>query len=575
MINGKAHLAEMAGNPLMLTIIAFLYSLPKYTLPDNRVEFYERCTQALLEEWDRSQQKNRANRYESHQKISVLNRIAFQHVSTKGIDDELVGEDLIHRMTREEMEASGLRKDEYPQMEKEILENSGLLQKIPPTDYRFPHRTFMEFFAASYIDKEKNAQDMLELYSSDPTKWREVLLLYLGLNKNKEYANCILKRLAEDFQLAMEKGEVLDIHLFSALTQCAVPDPHMAEHILNLAREILITRDNPVRVIVEELGYIAANPRWAYAQKAKDILLALLNQQVPDRVFQQVIFSLLHAGDKTLDHLILKNIKRMNLREFFAKLGAREKYFILKLFALDLPAVEKQNIIAGLKEAGHFEALGVLLLESKDETIREHAATALWTMSKLAGFYDFLDNTETGLLDAKTKACVDAKFKEWGWRWDSPRTELGKKLAILICYYVANRRAKNPGKKIKERLTQVDNRFRYLTTGFLVEKGIPFHTFNLTDSENNVTASKMGLQHYWRNPVNFSELRNNIYSTIIVIAMLSLLLLNIAATIGFFQYLLGFTANGFYMFFFDSFTVQVVFLQYVLSILFVYFFLLD
>ncbi|MDQ1350947.1 MAG: hypothetical protein QG657_1249, partial [Acidobacteriota bacterium] len=179
MINGKAHLSELASNPLMLTIIVFLYSLPKYTLPDNRVEFYEQCTRALLEEWDRSKDLIRANRYESHQKIAVLNRIAFQHVSTVGIDDELIREETIHMVSREEMARLSLRVEEYPQMKNEIVENSGLLQKIPPTDYRFPHRTFMEFFAASFIEKEKNAQDMLALYYSDPTKWKEVLLLYL------------------------------------------------------------------------------------------------------------------------------------------------------------------------------------------------------------------------------------------------------------------------------------------------------------------------------------------------------------------------------------------------------------
>jgi hypothetical protein len=94
MINGKAHLAEMASNPLMLTIMAYLYSLPKYTLPDNRVEFYEECTRALLEVWDRSQQRNRANRYESHQKIAKLNRLAFQHISTS-----LFGGDGVSRIT--------------------------------------------------------------------------------------------------------------------------------------------------------------------------------------------------------------------------------------------------------------------------------------------------------------------------------------------------------------------------------------------------------------------------------------------------------------------------------------------
>jgi predicted NACHT family NTPase len=149
MIHDRAHLSELAANPLMLTIITFLYSLPKYTLPDNRVEFYEQCSRALLEEWDRAQQRDRANRFESHQKLAVLNRLALEHISSAGRDDELIAEQVIHRVVRQEMGRLGLKAEEYPRMEKEIVLNSGLLQYIPATDYRFPHRTFMEFFAAS------------------------------------------------------------------------------------------------------------------------------------------------------------------------------------------------------------------------------------------------------------------------------------------------------------------------------------------------------------------------------------------------------------------------------------------
>ncbi|UCH92297.1 MAG: NACHT domain-containing protein [Candidatus Aminicenantes bacterium] len=576
MINGKAHLTEMASNPLMLTIITFLYSLPKYTLPDNRVEFYEQCTRALLEEWDRTKLLSRANRYESHQKIAVLNRIAFQHVSTRGSDDELIHEDVIHMLTRKEMARLSLKTGEYPQMEKEIVQNSGLLQKIPPIDFRFPHRTFMEFFAASYLDKNKSARDILDLYETDPKKWKEVLLLYLGLNKNPEYADVILKQLVRNFETGMKTGSRPDIILFSALVQCAVPDPQTAEDILNLAREFLITRKTPVKEVVEELGFIAANPRWTYAQKAKDILLELLKQKLPDQVFQQVIFSLLHAGDKTLEPMIFDNLKRINLVEFLSKLGTKDKYFIQRLFSLDLPLPEKEKIIEGLKEAGNLDLLGYLLIENTEEPLRERAAYALFRMSGLEGFYDSLDNTEIGFLDENTKKHTEAKFKEWGWRWNLPGTENGKMLAHLICAYTAGWMAKNPGKIDKKSLEQVDNRFRYLTTGFLAEKGMPFNKFNLIGFEYNKTASTYGLKKYWRKNIDFNRLWYKVCDAVngdfwIAIILILYLLIDLIGVIGFVQYQLGFTSTGFYRFFFDPLTVQLVFYQFVISYVLLFF----
>jgi hypothetical protein len=525
MINGKAHLTEMASNPLMLTIITFLYSLPKYTLPDNRVEFYEQCTRALLEEWDQAKLLSRANRFESHQKIAVLNRIAFQHVSTRGSDDELIHEDVIHTLTREEMARKSLKEANYPQMESEIVQNSGLLQKIPPIDFRFPHRTFMEFFAASYLDKNKSARDILELYETDPKKWKEVLLLYLGLNKNPEYADAILKQLVRNFETGMKTGTGPDIILFSALVQCAVPDPQTAADILNLAREFLINGKNPVKEMVEELGFIAANPRWTYAQKAKDILLELLKQKLPDPVFQQAIFSLLHAGDKTLEPMIFDNLKRINLVEFLSKLGTKDKYFIDRLFSMGLPLEEKEKIIEGLKEAGNLELLGYLLIENTEEPLRERAAYALFRMSKLAGFYDFLDKTETGFLDENTKKDLEAKFKEWGWRWGSPGAVSGKMLAHMICAYTAGWLAKNQGKINRREL--VDNRFSYLATGFLVEKGMPFNKFNLICFEENRTASTYGLKKYWRKNIDFNRLWYKVWDAVsVIIIILSIITIN-------------------------------------------------
>ncbi|MCP5103106.1 MAG: hypothetical protein GY950_07000, partial [bacterium] len=214
-----------------------------------------------MEEWDRTKQVDRANKFESHQKIAVLSRVAFQHISSADINDELIDEEVIHKYVREEMEGMSLKVEEYPDMENEIVRNSGLIHAIPPSDYRFPHRTFMEYFAAFYLEKKKSYEEMLELYNRDPGKWKEVLLLYLGLNKNKGYADAVLKRLIADFEKDMAGGTRSDLILFPALTQCAVPDPGLADTILNLAKESLEKKIETG--VIEELGYTAANPRWA------------------------------------------------------------------------------------------------------------------------------------------------------------------------------------------------------------------------------------------------------------------------------------------------------------------------
>lgn len=49
-IRRQPHVAALAQNPLMLTIVCFLYGQPKYRLPDSRAQFYEVCSRALLKE---------------------------------------------------------------------------------------------------------------------------------------------------------------------------------------------------------------------------------------------------------------------------------------------------------------------------------------------------------------------------------------------------------------------------------------------------------------------------------------------------------------------------------------------
>ncbi|MCP4694261.1 MAG: hypothetical protein GY859_39875, partial [Desulfobacterales bacterium] len=177
---------------------------------------------------------------------------------------------------------------------------------------------------------------------------------------------------------------------------------------------------------------------------------------------------------------------------------------------MNLPASKMEQIIEGLKEAGNFEVLGHLVLESRDEAVRELAAYALYRMSRPKEFFNFLDTMEIGLLDEETRETIDGKYKEWGgWTKRYPSTDSGRRMAFLICYYAANRMADDKDLIEKVELKQTNNWFSYLITGFLVERGIGFFELNLIDIfSEDILASKKGLIRYWKRP----GLKNNLWN---------------------------------------------------------------
>ncbi|MEL6161920.1 MAG: NACHT domain-containing protein, partial [Cyanobacteria bacterium J06627_32] len=73
-LRDRPRIIELARNPLMLTIIAHLYSNPSFVLPSSRAEFYQISTRILLEQWD--QFRGSFNKHKPLNKRRVL-----QHLS--------------------------------------------------------------------------------------------------------------------------------------------------------------------------------------------------------------------------------------------------------------------------------------------------------------------------------------------------------------------------------------------------------------------------------------------------------------------------------------------------------------
>ncbi|MEM9824341.1 MAG: NACHT domain-containing protein, partial [Bacteroidota bacterium] len=449
LIHGRAHLADLAQNPLMLTIIAFLYTKPKYTLPDSRVEFYDQCTRALLEEWDRAQDSERANAFKSHQKVAVLAHLAYEHIHNNETTDQDIAEDLVNAITQREMDNSGLKKEQYDEMVSEIVENANLLLFLPPNAYRFPHRTFMEYFAARHLHKKKAVDQLLDLYDVDPAKWRETLLLYCGLNEAHEDSAKLLHHLQSRFVAHPKESSALI--LFTALMESSTLNPVLAQEILDQAADYL-KNIHPDPLVIEDLGFIAGHTKWKHAQRAKEILLEQLTTNIEVEHKQNILFALMRVKeDQEVNQAILDNLKGIDLKGFFAKLSGDRLYFIQKIIDLYPTEKEQGDIIEGLKEAGQFNLLGELLINHQERRIKDLAAFALVQMSRLEGFHRFLDTARFELLNRELKSIVEHQYKEWGWPWDNPETENGKKMAVLICYLVGQ------SKELTEKLkTKVD-----------------------------------------------------------------------------------------------------------------------
>jgi predicted NACHT family NTPase len=168
-LRDKPQIMRLARNPLLLTLIAYLYGGAyegdERRLPHSRVDFYEQATDVLL--YDLA---GRFNRYEPTLKHDLLTRLAF--MAQKGTGQ--TGEIIRIRSADAYREAMGVLQHNYSTAEArplitEVVERSGLLQATYHGRYfQFAHITFQEYFSALALGEDPDT--LIECYRSDPVR---------------------------------------------------------------------------------------------------------------------------------------------------------------------------------------------------------------------------------------------------------------------------------------------------------------------------------------------------------------------------------------------------------------------
>jgi HEAT repeat protein len=190
---------ELAGNPLLLTMMAILNR--NQELPRNRVKLYEKASEVLLHKWDVNEKQLKPGEafdtyfIDEDVKQEICRKIAYRMQSgEKGLRGNVIEKEALRESVAEVL--AGLVGEQAPTyakwMVEQLRERNFILCYLGGNHedyYAFVHRTFLEYFCAwAFVWKfEKERSIDLEYLKAEvfgkhwrDESWHEVLRLIAG-----------------------------------------------------------------------------------------------------------------------------------------------------------------------------------------------------------------------------------------------------------------------------------------------------------------------------------------------------------------------------------------------------------
>ena len=210
---------RLASNPLLLTILA-LMKRQGVTLPERRVELYQKYVETLLSTWNRARGLGRppTRDLDVVETVRILSPLAlWMHQVAPGVG--LVKQGDLQRQLAEIYAGRGEADPETAARRflSDVREHAGLLLERGIGTYGFIHLTFEEYLAAVAVAQkgQRDVEPVVEVlaeYIGAPA-WREVILLtigYLGIVQQRdEAAGAVVGALIE--QQPGESGQAVAV----------------------------------------------------------------------------------------------------------------------------------------------------------------------------------------------------------------------------------------------------------------------------------------------------------------------------------------------------------------------------
>ena len=392
----RPQIGGLAQNPLLLSLICSLYQQDKLKLPARRGEIYDKSINCMLGEW-RETKPNYSNN-KTKAKIRLLEAMAyhFTHEGKEVFESEEIY-DWVEKYLEDGDAPRDLREENTQELIDELSEQDGILQKLyrdrDNNQYLFLHRTFQEYFTASYLNQkiEEKPRDGINLVKKNLWKydWHETITLLAGL---MEEPITLIKAITfgraislRDASLTLNVNERDDIFKTQLLLagRCVAECPEISHPLIDETIEriyqfwLIYPKLDFIRSVVLAIGQ-------THTKLVQRLIKALQDEN--SYVIRNAASALEQIGDKAAVEPLIKALQDENsyVRRYAAsaleKIGDKAAVEPLIKALQDENSYVRRYAASALGNIGDKAAVEPLInkaLQDKDSGVRRYAASAL------------------------------------------------------------------------------------------------------------------------------------------------------------------------------------------------------
>jgi formylglycine-generating enzyme required for sulfatase activity/predicted ATPase len=236
-------LKKFATNPLMLSLLTFVYQESYQKLPNDRIKVYNKCMQLMLQDRDASKGiYEYRNKFDADDKELLLRKLSFYYAERNKW--RFTEEELLENW--KENLPPNLKESDLKKLLNEVCEANGILKHLSGKSISFLHRTFQEYYSAKEMCQQEQilfTKENKDIYPQMAKKERHEITLFL-VGMMDDASHFIKQILSIDPQLALE---------------CLVYAKRATESLINDVIRTVLTelQDNEVNDVCNWMAYLA------------------------------------------------------------------------------------------------------------------------------------------------------------------------------------------------------------------------------------------------------------------------------------------------------------------------------
>lgn len=338
-------LERLAENPLLLTLMSYLYDNSQLKSPNSITNFYMESTRCLLENWESEKRIIKRTKIDYDIKDIFLQKIAY-YIYRSG--DLSFTKSQIMKETKDIIDYGINQQSIF----NEIYLYSGILLKTKDGLYTFCHRSFYEFFLAEYFVRYK----MEDIVQNNRKQDYQIILFYLALSSNSILTERYIENNIDNISL-----------IDSLILECKIENPKLIKKYFN---NIINYQGNQSAKFYQKLSNLAV--KFDFIEKdVYDYLLKQLEVSIENQRSDNILYIIREISyfadvDKVVD-IILKYKEDVLFNKLAEDSNLQLEPSFILLFNSDISQEYKMLLIRGLCNAGKFNVILDILKHLKNQ----------------------------------------------------------------------------------------------------------------------------------------------------------------------------------------------------------------